>query len=208
MALDLVVYDVEIAKQVKEVEGGWNNPGDMGLGSVVLYDGMKDRYYMYMHEKNKDQVISKLQDRLTLSFNGVNFDTRVLLGNDRKITFSRSVNLVHITRGNIHWVEFDILLFAIKAKYFLASLEEAYNLLGDPKIHDGALGLDKICKSTLGIGKTGHGAVAPVDYQTQEYDRLLSYNLQDVRLTWKLWLFIRQYSYVIDGSGQRLMIER
>ncbi|MFZ5438168.1 MAG: ribonuclease H-like domain-containing protein [Patescibacteria group bacterium] len=45
------------------------------------------------------------------------------------------------------------------------------------------IGLDAVAKETLGIGKTGDGLDAIKYYQTQQWDKLEKYCLQDVKVT-------------------------
>lgn len=213
-----IVYDVEVVRGPDEVDGGWNNPEGMGFASAVAYDYSTDKYNFYLHKEGRRILIDDLRGKIAVTFNGVKFDSRVVLGNKREAVIHGVAGmppsgLMHIRAGRAaiedHWLDYDILLKYIQARFGYETVKEAENRLGDRTIHDGTFNLDALCWATLGgIGKTGHGAKAPALYQAQEYDRLLDYNLQDVRLTKRLFDFVRHYGYVIDGSGQQITIGR
>ena len=126
-----------------------------------------------------------------------------MLGNDRAVNAGFTISL----NRSYMWWNFDILLEYIKSRFNYATVADAENRLGDKQIHDGSFNLDALGTATLGIGKTGHGAHAPVLYQLKQYDALLSYNLQDVRITKKLFDFIREYGYVVDKNGRSFDIK-
>ena len=104
--------------------------------------------------------------------------------------------------GTAEWDNFDILLEYVKARFGYKTVREAENALGDKSIHDGSFGLDGLAEGTLSLHKTGHGAHAPILYRLGHFDKLLAYNLQDVRLTRKLFDFIREYGFLADRSGR------
>lgn len=67
--------------------------------------------------------------------------------------------------------------------------EKSYDLLvevwkgaGQGKGH-GGFSLDAICKANFGLEKSGHGAMAPVQWQRGEFGSVIDYCLNDVRLT-------------------------
>jgi hypothetical protein len=200
-----VVYDVEIAKNVDDVPGRWDNPEDMGFASAVTYDYAKDQYFFFLGEEQKNDLLRLLKNRTAITFNGIKFDSRVLLGNDRALGNWGTV----INNSNTFWWEnYDILLEYIKSRFGYDSVAEAEQRLGDKAIHDGSFSLDGLAEGTFGLHKTGHGAKAPILYQQGKYGELLEYNLQDVRLTKKLFEFIREYGFVVDRNGRVIRISR
>ena len=192
-----VVYDVEVVNGPDETPGGWENAFGMGFASGVTYDYATDLYEFFMHEVGGEALRVKLTNRIAVSFNGIKFDSRVMLGNERIV--NEGFTLSH--DREYMWYNFDILLEYIRGRFSLLNVAEAEDKLGQKGIHDGSFNLDALGRATLGIGKTGHGADAPILYQKQQYDALLAYNFQDTRLTKKLFDFIRQYGYVVDGNG-------
>jgi hypothetical protein len=197
-----VVYDVEVVTGPDETPGGWDNPFGMGFASGVTYDYATDLYEFFMHIGGGEALRKKLTNRIAVSFNGVKFDSRVMLGNERRVYdgFTSSVDRAYM------WSNFDILLEYVKSRFGYKTVGEAEGKLGDKKIHDGSFNLDALGKATLDMGKTGHGAHAPILYQEKQYDALLSYNLQDVRVTKGLFDFIRKYGYVVDKHGRTVEI--
>ncbi len=83
-----VVYDVEIATEVDKVEGKWENPEGMGFASAVAYDYGKDQYFFFLHKDGRRELIDLLRMRTAVTFNGIKFDSRVILGNDRIVELS------------------------------------------------------------------------------------------------------------------------
>ena len=196
-----IVYDVEIIKNPDEVEGGWDNPEAMGFASAVAYSYEKDQYYFFLHEKAREEMCDFLHGKIAVTFNGIHFDSRVMLGNDRMF-FPDGRTAI---RGT-WWDNYDILLEYIKTRFAYSNVRDAEVRLGDKAIHDGSFGLDGLAYGTLGLNKTGHGAMAPDLYSSCLYHDLLSYNLQDVRLTKKLFNFIRRYGFVVDRIGRSIRI--
>lgn len=222
--LTCVVYDVEIAKEVHTVERGWDNPGGMGFASAVAYDYLTDQYHFFLHEVGKGGLLNLLQDRIVATFNGVKFDSRVILGNLRGTDFvSDGMVLITGTRicgerspesGDVlntirtaEWMELDLLLRYVQSRFGCASVLEAEKLLGDKTIHDGTFGLDGLAEGTLGLKKIGHGSKAPVLYQQERYDELFAYNLHDVRLTRKLLEAVRKSGNLTDSTGRNVQID-
>lgn len=202
-----VVYDVEVVRGPDEVEGGWENPEGMGFASAVTYSYSDDRYRFWMGE-DPAKLNAFLQARIAVSFNGVKFDSRVLLGNDRpadrdpdgKVIFSGG-------RRTNGWWNCDLLLEYIRARFGYPDVGSAEKRLGDKAIHDGSFSLDGLAEGTFGQHKTGHGAKAPILYREGKIAELLEYNLQDVLLTKKLFDFVRQYGFVVDRVGRVVRID-
>lgn len=202
-----VVYDVEVLRTPDEVDGGWDNPEAMGFASAVAYSYEKDQYFFFLHEEGREELIKLLDRNIAISFNGIQFDSRVILGNDRRLDESGETwGLNTATTPYADWKNIDLLVEYIRARFQYQTVYEAEKKLGDKIIHDGSFGLDGLAQATLGLNKTGHGAKAPVLYKQRKYDELLAYNLQDVRLTKKLFDFIRFYGYLIDGLGAVIKI--
>jgi len=196
-----VVYDVEVLRGPDHVDGGWDNPAAMGFSSAVAYSYEKDRYYFFLHQEEISGLLKLLDHKTAVSFNGIHFDSRVILGNDRAIDrFGR------ISRDGLWFDNYDILLEYVRSRYNYNTVRQAEARLGDKTIHDGSFGLDGLAEGTLGLNKIGHGAKAPELYKDGKYEDLLAYNLQDVRLTRKLFEFVRFYRYLTDRLGKAIKI--
>lgn len=195
-----LVYDVEVLRGPDEVEGGWENPEAMGFGTAVAYDTEQDRYHFYGRD-DQVRLIEHLNGQDVVSFNGVRFDNKVLLGNNYQKPRPKGCFV------NTHWNDIDLLLVAVRAKFpGCADVKEAEDKHGARAVHDNTLGLDGLAHGTLGRGKTGHGAHAPKLIAKKDWAGVFEYNLEDVRLTYKLWAFAKQYGFLVDRAGNVLRI--
>jgi hypothetical protein len=211
MSFDLnrcVVLDLEVARSPEEVEGGWDNPEAMGFASAVVYVYCQDQYYFFVGEEDKRLLLGLLKGKLAVTFNGIKFDSRVLLGNSRNLSTHDGQVAKANGGGLYHWDNYDILLEYVKNRFGCRSVGEAEKKLGDKAIHDGTFGLDGLCQGTLGMGKTGRGSEAPLLYREKKYSELLSYNLHDVRLTRKLFDFIRRFGFVLDREKRVVTLSK
>lgn len=201
-----VVYDVEVAIHPDMVVGKWGNPEGMGFASAVAYSYKEDRYYFFLHKEGGDRFVDFLHGMTCVSFNGIHFDSRVIQGNGRLVNSAGSTKSIGppfcLGKSPTVWKNYDILLEYIRSRFNYESVAVAESKLGDRSIHDGSFSLDGLARGTFGLGKTGEGAQAPLLYQDKKYEELLDYNLQDVRLTRKLFDFALQYGYVVDRSGR------
>jgi hypothetical protein len=200
-----IIWDVEVQHGPDEVKGGWDNPEEMKLASAVVWDYKTNRYHFYLHEESKPELLNHLKHRTCVGFNSVQFDTRVLLGNE---VFTINVGDFFQTRkGDTTLEHIDLLLWYIRRYYNLPNnWKDLSTTLKLPEIHDGTFTLDALCEATLGERKCGNGAHAPKLYQNKEYDKLLEYNLQDVRLTKKLFEHVLNHGFVINKKQQQVFI--
>ena len=171
---DLIVYDLEISKTIEEA-GGWNNHNNMGLGSAVAYSTNQDRYFFFLHESEKPKLLKLLNGNRVVTYNGIKFDSKVMLGEDRKIQVAPGGIGIEVSSndGSISWVEFDIYLHIIKSQHNLKDIMKAI-----PKFSTsgkGGLKLGAVAKATLGdqYDKTGDGSEAPLLYKDCNYGALL-----------------------------------
>lgn len=209
MTKDVIVYDVEVLRGPDEVDGGWDNPEAMGFASAVAYSYRQDQYFFFMEEKGRLALLDVLRGNFVVTFNGVKFDSRVMLGNDRGVIQRKGKHSL-IQQGEEiienHWTDCDLLLAYISARFGYENVGDAEKRLGDRAIHDGSFSLDGLAEGTLGMRKTGHGAKAPLLYRDGKIAELLAYNLHDVRLTKKLYDFAKAWGYVIDRAGRQVKI--
>lgn len=204
---NICVYDIEIIRGPNEVKDGWENPEEMGLAIAVCYDYHLDNYIFYEEaERGRTRLIQHLDGMYVVSFNGVKFDSRILIGNDRRVKCEDGFPVTRPMNGMEKWMNIDLLLLAIQGKYGLDTAEEAYSRLGDRKIHDESLSLDGIAQGTLGKAKTGLGAKAPLLFNQGIFSELYAYCLEDVRLTRQLFEFAIRNGYLVDRKGMRIEI--
>lgn len=173
MSKNWIIYDIEIEKAIPtksnlysegiEYCDGWHDHAGMGISVVGVYDYLHDRYRVFCKD-NADELAALIEraDRV-IGFNNRSFDDKVL-----------SVNwgLVVLPAQS-----YDLLVEIWAA----AGLEATFNY----RTH-GGYGLDQMAFANLGERKTGHGSIAPVEWQRGNIGHVIDYCLQDVRLTKRL----------------------
>lgn len=166
----MLIYDIEIVKAIPlknkpRVDGveycdGWTDHANMGISVIGAYDYVEERARVFM-EDNLEEFRHLAASRLMVSFNGINFDNKVI----------RECWGIEIPNN------FDLLQEIWKS----AGLGPRFN----PKTH-GGYGLDKCCEKNFATRKTGSGALAPVLWQQKRYAEVIDYCLNDVYLTKQL----------------------
>jgi DEAD/DEAH box helicase domain-containing protein len=207
---NVAVYDIETAKVPDDVDGGWSNPEGMGFAAAVAYFYRDDRYLFYKGEAGRQRLARDLTYRMAVTFNGIRFDSLVLLGNDRDFDSAGCMT----SNGGASFYNYDILVEYASARlgYLVekppAFVTDILAILKNPAIHDGTFNLNALAKMTLGAQKSGNGAAAPALYQDGKLDELYEYCLHDVRITKRLFEFILNNGFVIDGRGSIVRISR
>jgi len=193
---DVIVWDVEVMRSPDVTPGKWNNPFGMGFGTAVAYSYNKDQYYFFGPEDLK-AVCEFLNGNIVVSFNGIKFDNRVVLGNEYREQEREYL-----------WRDVDLLLLAIKYKFGLESVAAAEAKMGERSIHDGSINLDGIAEGTLGYHKSGSGAHAPILIQQGKWAEVFAYNLNDVRLTRFIYEQADNQGFIIDRKKNKIEIPR
>lgn len=134
-ALDHIVVDVEIQKNVDDVPGRWSATDKLGVAVAVVYEFLTGRYHVYL-ENDVAELRARLMraDRIS-GFNIWKFDFPVIFGLPGR---ERKTELLPKTN--------DI----------LRRIWQSQNL--DPESFSKAHGgwnLDAICKGTFGVGPKG-----------------------------------------------------
>lgn len=186
----MLVYDVEVLHGPEDTEGGWANPFGMGFGCAAVYNPDMDQYFLFGLNQ-EDALILMLSGAMVVSFNGIRFDNKVLLGNDYQ---SR-------------WTDYDLFQEIAKAKFKENTFEDVVKNFPERELHNGTMNLDALCKNTIGRGKTGHGADAPKLIRDGKWAEAFQYNINDVKLTWELLKHIKRYGYVVDGNHNYVKME-
>jgi hypothetical protein len=185
----MIIIDVEIEKAILgrdetpiegiEYCGGWRDFEGMGVSVVCTYDITTHLSRCFLKE-DFNSLAEYLHGKYTAGFNTKRFDIPLLATHD-----------VDVTVCGPHY---DI-------------LEEIWFALGlDPdkfyyKTH-GGWGLDAVCKATLGIAKTGNGALAPVWWQQGKRGKVVDYCLNDVWMEGFLLQWIIDNGVVANGTNQ------
>lgn len=174
MKPNVVVYDLEILRAIPDRSGqrlpnieycaGWDDHANMGVSVLCAYDFANELPLVYCADNLSDfQGLAGRADWL-VGFNNRRFDNRVLAHNGIEVPDDKTVDL-------------------------LAEIWKAAGLDPDvfnPATH-GGYGLDAVCAANFGSGKTGNGALAPVEWQRGQAGKVISYCLSDVQLTFRLW---------------------
>lgn len=185
----MIIIDVEIKKAILgrnetpipgiEYCGGWKDYTNMGISCVCAYDINTHLSRVFL-EDDLQGLADYISDFPTAGFNTKRFDLPLLAANG--VRPAEGLTLAH----------YDI-------------LEEIWLALGlNPdkfyqKTH-GGWGLDAVCKATLGIAKTGHGALAPVWWQQGKTGKVIDYCLNDVWMEGQLLLHIAKGLPVTNGK--------
>lgn len=173
---DHVVVDVEIKKNIDEVPNGWNDTHLLGVSCACVWEYRHDRMRVY---GDTPEELDALRGRLieahrVTSFNGWAFDFPVIWGQPRGM---------HVAA--LYGSSDDLL-----ARIWQAMI---------PAVSRKGWSLDAIALGTLGRGKTGNGAMAPVLYQAGRWGELVDYCSNDVGVTRDLSDHVDRNGYVFNG---------
>lgn len=168
-----IIYDIEIEKAIPSksdlhTDGiayceGWHDHKGMGISVVGVYDYVHDRYRVFCRD-NADELAALIERaERVIGFNNLSFDDKVLEAN-WGIVVPKSKT-------------YDLLVEI----WIAAGLEATFNY----RTH-GGFGLDAMAAVNLGEQKTGHGSIAPVEWQRGNLGNVIDYCLMDVRLTKRL----------------------
>lgn len=200
--MDLIVYDVELSDEIKKKED-WKKINEDWFGSAVAYSYLKDKYSFFLHRKGLQSLRKLLNQSRVVTFNGVNFDSCVVLGRTRSIIKNKEKCGLTIRHGPCSWIEYDIFIQCMKGLYDLKDDIEARK-----RISPGGFCLNDVAKQTIGISKIGEGSAAPKLYRKRKYDELFAYNLQDVRITKLLFDHIIIYGWILNRDRKKVKVER
>ena len=194
----IVVYDLEIKKGILmkgeeatpgiEYCAGWHDHANTGISVMGVYDYLEDRYRVFCDD-NKNEFFKLLSERqIWVHFNGLSFDNKV-------IEACWGIDLSTL-RGLPEDPNYDILVELWAA----AGLGPVFQSGGH-----GGYGLDATCKTNLGYGKTGNGALAPALWQQGKIGEVVDYCLTDVHRTKKLFDLIKNGSPLISPKNKSML---
>lgn len=175
---DVVVWDSESLDPKAEWESWGEYKGHAGISVACVIEADTGLPTFYTAADREGYDLEALAGRLgsadeVVSFNGTRWDTPVLAE-----ALSRP----------LHFTEMDL----------YAAIRRGLNGARWP---EGSWKLDRIARDTLGVGKTGNGAIAPTLWREGEVGRLLTYCHRDAWITWRLWDHIRDHGFVLDPNG-------
>jgi DEAD/DEAH box helicase domain-containing protein len=175
--MSIITWDLEIAKSVDEVHGGWEavRRGDAGISCVCLYDTDSGRYHTYDDNDLADAMLHLNSADILVGFNTKGFDTPVIES---------------VTGYSIAADQYDI-------------LEEIWAGL---QTRTKGYKLKQVCER-LEIGtKVITGDSAPNLYQTGRMGKLFDYCINDVHLTRKLAQWINNTGYILSPENEPIEV--
>lgn len=173
--ISALIYDCEIKNAIpsdKEprIEGivycnGWRDFENMGISVTGAYD-MQDKRYRVFCDDNQTEFFDLCEQRdILVGFNSKNFDNNLI----------EAAWLYEIDEAR----HYDIL----RAVWTSVGVDPDAYASGT---HSG-YGLNDLAMANFGIGKTGHGSIAPIDWQQGKHGRVIDYCLNDITLTLRLF---------------------
>jgi len=193
--VNIIIFDCEIKRGIpargeEKIPGikycrGWGDHAGMGVSVTGAYSYDDDRYRVFCDD-NVDEMLELFDAAdLLVGFNNIRFDDPLLTATYEdfdSVTTERYDLLVEIWRA--------------------AGLKPSW---GSPKTH-GGFGLDAMCEANYGVRKTGHGAMAPVDWQRGNIGKVIDYCLNDIRMTKMLMDAAIMGDEVISPKGGTLRL--
>lgn len=190
-----LVFDIEIQKPPRPTDPSkiredmmycenWDDFENMGIACIGTYSYLTGDYQTFFSHKSKladpnGYYMFKLlldEHKYFVTFNGVNFDNRLLRA-EWGIDISEYGFNLDILRG-----VYEALGVSTKREDWM------------PETH-GGYGLDAFAEANLGIRKTGNGIDAAYLYQWNRYSELVNYCTRDVEITKRL------FEITVDGAG-------
>lgn len=191
---EYLVLDVETLRDPHEVEGGWGNPGGLGVGCAVLYDSMSDGYSVY-----QESTVQVLRERLAyrtdvhgavvVGHNLRAFDLKVIFGN-------------RFPEGCGYWGEIDGHVLDLMEVCLGGRMEETVAAQGVRALN--GLGLESLAYGTLARRQYGGGKRMPELMRRGEWGLVVEHCLEDVRLTRRLYLHARDQGWLMTQSGRMI----
>jgi DEAD/DEAH box helicase domain-containing protein len=165
-----IVFDIETKNLFSEVNS--NNPADLDISIVGIYDYEKDTYESFTEDQfGKLWGIIEKAD-LLIGYNSDHFDIPLLNkyypGDLTKI---KSLDILAEIRGS----------FGRRMK------------------------LDQVAEGSLGINKSSVGIQAVIWWKNGEYDKVIQYCLDDVKITKDIYEYAKENNKLIFKEGGKLI---
>lgn len=166
-AMRKIVFDIETRNLFQDV--GSNDPKDLDISVVCLYDYSTDTHHSFFQEDFPKMWPIIEQADMLITFNGDHFDIPLL-------NKYYSGDLSHIKSLDL--------------------LKEIRKSLGR------RIKLDTIAEATLGIGKSGHGLEAITWWKNKDFEKLIKYCTDDVKITKDVYDYAMKYGVLKYKDGQ------
>ncbi len=165
-----IVFDIETKNLFSEVNS--NNPVDLDISVVCIYDYEKDTYESFTEEQfGKLWTILEKAD-LLIGYNSDHFDIPLL-------------NKYY--PGD---------LTKIKSLDILAEIKNSFGR---------RMKLDQIAEGSLGINKSSVGPQAVIWWKQGEYDKVIQYCLDDVKITKDVYDYAKTNNKLVFKEGGKLI---
>jgi hypothetical protein len=188
----MLIYDCEIKKAIlskteSPIEGieyceGWRDFEGMGISCIGAYDYHTDRYRVFCEDNFPEFQALVDSHEVIIGFNSIGFDNPLCAANGIVVPDEKSYD-------------------ALVEVWLAAGLGPMFRYPS----HMG-FGLDAICKVNFGLEKSGHGAVAPVQWQRGQIGSVIDYCLNDVKITKRLTDCIEQHGTIKDPTDTKRIL--
>lgn len=195
--MKVVIYDCEIKKAILgrkddvlpniEYCNGWRDFQGMGISVATAYDYHADQYRIFCDDNMPEFKILADSSDLIVGYNSNQFDDNLMAFNHVPIDIAKTYDILQEI-----WEACGCGKVEPPHKPFI------------PRTHGGYT-LDAVCEVNLGLKKSGHGALAPVDWQRGKIGTTIDYGLRDTWLTKKVFDLIIDTGTLIDPkSGKKI----
>jgi len=189
-------YIVLNAEPKHQSDSSWENIHQMGMAIGVTYSNYDDQYRFWT---DRTKLSKYLHNQTVISFNGLLFESVLLLGNDRIIQKNGNVNSIN---GDLRWANVDIYITMWRYIYqmdnsdYLAVIEK----IKTTKHRKGIFNLASIAKNTLNVNLNNQTLSIQDMYDQKMTSMIFEYALHSIRIIRDIYLFIRKYHYIVTGS--------
>lgn len=171
---DTIVFDIETKNFFTDPEVGWNNFDALEISAVGIYSYERDIYHCFEESEIEAAASFFRNAGRIVGFSINRYDVPVLNRYFQSLQNPDKVNLWEKERVDL--------------------LEDIERATGQ------RIGLSKLARINLGVGKDSNGAEAIAFYKNGEIEKLKAYCLGDVRLTKELYdLYCRDGSLILPN---------
>ena len=163
----IMVYDLEIAEEIKNLDRGWADHEGMGISCLCAYDYFDQRFWVAVTPDEVADWAARVEgpDWTLAGFNSISFDNKVLGAFEQK-NFAREWE----PKGP----HFDL-------------LREIWGAIPKGRPRKGYKLSQMISANDIpGANKLTEGALAPILFKRGQLGKLIEYCLHDVVLTMRL----------------------
>lgn len=193
----MLIYDLEIINAIPPKAGsgfqheegitycaGWHDHDHMGISVLVAFDYLTQDVRVFCQDNLA--LFQRLVDQrdVVAGFNSIEFDNQVCAANGIHVPVAKSYDLLR----------------EIWAAHGLGPTFRS-------RTH-GGFGLDACAQANGLAGKTGHGALAPVQWQRGEIGTVVDYCIQDVLITKRLLAKVMHGTFICPKTFHTLNIRK